>query len=329
MRWDVRTYQPGDEHQILDLFKRIFGLDRSLAHWRWKFLANPAGQQITLAVRESGQVIGQFASLPVLVATPEETCVLSQGIDHMVDPDCRRTGVYAAMAVHFFKTFVGPDRAAAWYGFHVPEIYQIEARTFACETIHPVVALRWDLSQQETWRQGAGHRWRAWRYRISRVARFDVSIDELWTRCRSQFSLATVRGSRYLNWRYADSPDVEYALIVATDRLTGRASGVAVIRFGWFDEPIAALVDWLVPRQDETVCLSLLGACHDLARERRLASIKAWFATSVPQHGLFRSLGYREEATPFLMSVKADPGQNRLGLLKGRWYYTMGDSDIY
>jgi hypothetical protein len=329
MRWDVRSYQPGDEHQILSLFTRVFGLDRSLTHWRWKFLSNPAGHHITLAVSEDGQIIGQFAGLPVQVATPHETFLLSQGIDHMVDPACRRMGMYGTMAVHFFKTFMGPGQAAAWYGYHVPAVYEIEARTFGCETVHPVVALRWDLSQRETWREGTNDRWRSWRHRLARVARFDDSIDRLWTRCLPEFSLAAIRNARYLNWRYADCPDVEYAPIVATDRLTGRVTGMAVIRFGWFDEPVAPLVDWLVPSRDEAVCLSLLGACHDLARARGLTSTMAWFPASTPQHRFLLSLGYRQEATPFLMSVRGHPGESRLGYLKGPWYYTMGDSDIY
>jgi len=179
MRWDVRIYRPGDEGQILDLFTRVFGLERSLAHWRWKFMDNPAGQQITLAVRESGQVIGQFAGLPVLVATPEKTFVLTQGIDHMVDPGCRRAGVFSSMATHFFTAFVKSGQAIAWYGFHVPEIHEIEARAFACETLRPVVALRWDLSQREPWwRQGTRRRRGSWRHRAARVARFGARVPE-------------------------------------------------------------------------------------------------------------------------------------------------------
>jgi len=102
-----------------------------------------------------------------------------------------------------------------------------------------------------------------------------------------------------------------------------------VIRFGWLYEPIAALVDWLVPGRDWGVSVSLLEACHEAARARGFTSVKTWFPRSVPEHHLFRAAGYREEATPFLVSVKGEPGERRLGLLKGAWYYTMGDSDIY
>ena len=82
--WTIRPYQPGDEAQILALFKKVFGIERSLQHWYWKFRDNPGGDtHIYLAVTESGRIVGQYAGLPVLMHWDGETLRLTQILDVM------------------------------------------------------------------------------------------------------------------------------------------------------------------------------------------------------------------------------------------------------
>jgi len=82
--WYVRDFQPGDEIQILKLFKKVFGYQRSLEHWLWKFEPNPAGKQIVVAVANDGSVVGHFAGIPVFATTPSDVLLMTQGADHMV-----------------------------------------------------------------------------------------------------------------------------------------------------------------------------------------------------------------------------------------------------
>ncbi len=37
----IRSYEEGDENQILDLWQEVFQGKRSLEHWCWKFKNNP------------------------------------------------------------------------------------------------------------------------------------------------------------------------------------------------------------------------------------------------------------------------------------------------
>ena len=327
MQWNVRAYQPGDEIQILELFKRVFGYERSLAHWRWKFLENPAGQQITLAAGDDGSIIGQFAGLPVVAATHRESLLLTQGIDHMVDASMRRKGIYRAMARHFFQTFVNPTHAIAWFAFPVPANFDIEVKAFGCQGLQQVPNLVWDLSKRELWGPSLRH---SWRYRVDHVKRFGAAIDGLWSDCSREYSLATVRNSRYLNWRYADRPDVDYKLMVVSDQLSDRTIGLAVMRFGWFDEPVAPMVDWMVRADDLEAARVLLSHCHDLAREKGLAATRAWFPDYAPQRDLLVSLGYRVETSRLhILSARDSEGSEVLKALREGFYYTMGDADIY
>jgi len=324
--WDVRDYREGDEISILKLFRKVFGQHRSLEHWRWKFEQNPAGRQITVAVTREGAVIGHFAGLPVVATTPVKSFVMTQGIDHMVDPEWQRLGIYREMAQSYFRTYVWNRVAAAWYAFPDQPVYEIEAKAFGPSSLHPVPLLNCDLSESESWSRSSHDLQLC---RIDNVERIDKSLDELWNLCRSELALATKRDSRYLNWRYADRPDIKYRFLVARSRSSGRPLGLAVLRFGWFDQPVAPLVDWLVPSNERDVARALIASCHSLASERKLKAMQASFPTYSPQYRFLVSVGYQPIASRCLITAHWPEDSELVKPMKENWYYTMGDSDMY
>lgn len=330
MRFAVRTYQPGDEEQILALFNRVFDTERAMPHWRWKFTGNPAGRQITLAVTDDGRIVGQFAGLPAAAIAPGGRFVLSQGIDHMVEPEMQKQGVFGAMTRHFVETFLPPAQDTVFFSYPLAHKHAIDQRiSSAAALVHPVRALRWDLARREPWRSDAG-KWRTARDRVRRVQRFPAGVDRFWERTIAPgVGVAIVRDRRYLNWRYAECPDVPYALLIAESRITGRTHGVAVLRFGWFAEAIAPLCELMAPADDPGVLALLLGACHDLAREHGLASVLTWVPRGTALYPALVQLGYGEEDTPFLLTQIRDADAARAAAMRVRWSYTMGDSDIY
>jgi hypothetical protein len=326
--YEVRSYRAGDEVEILALFEHVFPVKRGMDHWRWKFLDNPAGRHISLAVAPGGAIVGQFAGLPAIAVQPSGTFVLSQGIDHMVHPDHQGRGVFAALTRHFLLTVLAADERVVFYSYPLAEKHSIDRKVTAVELVHPVSALGWDLSRAEG-ALGADRPWTRLRHRVETVARFGGGAAALWERTRTELGVAAVRDPRYLNWRYADCPDVDYTLLQVRDRWTRRVAGLAVLRFGWFEEPIAALVDWLVPARATAAAGALLAACHAHARASGCRSVRTWLPPSTAAHRVLAAFGYEREETPFLLTTLADADRERARLMKSRWFYTMGDSDIY
>jgi hypothetical protein len=327
-RFAVREYRPGDEHGILALFRRVFRVERSLAHWRWKYEDNPAGRQVTVAVSDGGEIVGQFASLPNRGTAAGTPLLFSQLLDHMVERDIHRRGIYAAMTRDFLARFVAPEPGAVYFGFNLEEIFRIEQHLYGMELMHGVSA--WTRTVDAGTASHRGRRLESWLYEVAEVERFDGEIDALWRRCSERYPSAIVRDASYLNWRYADCPDVDYVLLLARHRLTRRPCGLAVLRRGWLAERFAALVDWLVPDAQPAVWRSLLAAAGACARDAELDAVKLWLAPSSPDHGLLPGLGFASEPSPFLTSAMnrapAAPPIDRLG---AEWHYTMGDTDIF
>jgi len=326
-RWIVRPYRPGDEARILELFRRVFRVERSLDHWRWKFEENPAGRCMRLAETPSGELVGQYAGLPVRMAWGEKTLVFTQIIDVMVDPHFRlglkRPGLFSALATRYIADYGGLGKVSGGYGFPTPEALRIGQRVAGYIPVRPVVSLVRVLGRAD----GGRLPWSAGLFRIEEVDRFGSEIDRLWEQVRSGLPVAIVRDARYLNWRYADCPDVRYRMLAAFHRLTGVPAGVAILRLGVRDQRIAALVDWLV--SSLAAASALFARCKGMAREAGMESLEAWFPPYSWPSRWFRDLGFHEHATIYEFVALPTSPEVSVEWAKERWYYTMGDSDIY
>ncbi len=329
----LRPYRLGDEAGILLLFRTVFKKERSLAFWHWQFRDNPAGQQILLAITNEGELIGQCAGIPVRVAIGNRTCAFSQMVDQMVNPRFRqglkKPGLQLALFLGFFREFMGPGKGDMVYGFPIPEYERLIVKLAGTLVLQPITALVRGLDDGS---ERSVARISRWRYRISRVDRFDPSVDRLWRRCQPNLRLAIIRDARYLNWRYADCPDKCYTLLLATDRWTGTPEGLAVLRHGVPEEPdapVTLLVDWLVPQESTTLAEALLAYCHNLAVAAGRPQVRAWFPEYTHEYRLLQHLGYRREPTIYNLTANFFNGAIAVDWASTHWYYTMGDSDIF
>ncbi len=325
-----RPYRPGDEEGIFALFRTAYGKERSPAYWRWKFCDNPAGQQIMLAVTEAGEVVGQYAAVPAWAAKGGCSYLLSQAVESMVDPRFRRglknPGLQVTLVRRFYQQYMGADAGAMAYGFPIPVYCRLLVRTGVCTVLHRVIQLERELIGED----GASRRGpAALRYRIEQVPRYPSEVDELWQRCQRELPLAIIRDARYLNWRYADCPDVTYAKLLATDGWNRQTEGVAVLRLGFEGRSVASLVDWLVPMERRDLEAALLQRCHALAMASGQGRIEAWFPEYAPQFQLLEAHGYKPTPTQYEIVVEPFHPELSREWVQGHWYYTMGDSDIY
>ncbi|MBI2902626.1 MAG: GNAT family N-acetyltransferase [Candidatus Methylomirabilis oxyfera] len=324
----LRPYRQGDEEGILALFKRAYNRERSLAHWQWKFCQNPAGQQIILAVTGSGEIVGQFAGLPTWASKNGRAFLLSQAVDSMVDVRYRRglknPGLQVMLVRRFFQEYMGSGAGALAYGFPTAVYSRLLIRTGVGTVLHRIVELKRGLFG---WSGDLRKLSASLRYQIKRVSRFPSTVDRLWEQCREELPFAIIRDARYLNWRYAQCPDVQYVKLLATERWTGQAAGVAVLRLGYGARPVALLVDWLALGQPQNLAEALLQHCHAIATDSGQIRIKAWFPEYSHHFQFLKSNGYRATVTPRELAVQAFHTELYPEWIRGHWYYTMGDSD--
>ena len=327
---DVRTYRSSDDAAMLALHNRAFGHRWSEEQWRWRFHDSPAGEtQLVGAFDSSGRCLALHggASLRILLNS-EDTCGISHS-DVAVDPDLRRGLGGTRLAIEVVKKFISSycvGKSSVIWGFPEPGLRRFLTRFVHVEVLYDLVFLILELRDVAPLSGVDGSDG----VEIVEVDRYDADTDELWATCRGAFGAAIVRDRTYLNWRFADRPDVDYTLFEARERRSGSLRGICVVRDGGWYETGLTLSEWLVPAEDREVETALVRRTVADAVRKRRRGLVAWFPTrSIQFHRFQIDHGFVAHPSPYqeVFMSWAD-GVDR-GWLYDNWYQTMGDVDFF
>jgi hypothetical protein len=274
-------------------------------------------------------VAGVAAGLLSRVHCQGRTEVFSQFCEVMVDPTLRRGLRRGATYRALLDAVIGEalrTGAALVFGLPNENSDRMVQALFRGRTLHQVSRVLRPTGP------ASGLSPTAWpsrlRYAVRPVAD-PALLDVLWERCRPEFPLTTIRDRAYLSWRYLRCPHTTYALLLAWDRRRGRPAGLSVLRMGWQGEPICAIVDWLVPRDEPAAGVALLAHTERAARRAGMREVTAWLPPDSPERQWFLARGYRVELTRYpLLTIIPDSSPPTAWVAR-HWYYTMGDSDIF
>jgi hypothetical protein len=316
----VRGYEPGDEGAIQRVFGEVFGVERTLAEWRWKFLAPPRGSRILLAFDEAGELVCQYAAITTDVAWGGETLAAAQIVDvfsrrrrglgrrggafqgtmERFLADCAELG-----GVGFVYGFPGDrhQRAGAATGRYFPpvEIDRLQ-RNLAASTVLPV-SRRW-VSEG-----------------------FDAHAqNRLWQRSRHRYANATIRDAAWVEWRYERRPGGRYLHLGL--RRGGELRAWAVLAFAG-PEP-ARWLDLLWDGERVEDLADLVAAVEESARAHGASRVELWLRGDGEALAVLEGLGYSGAAEPHLRlsAIAFDPRVSVPQVL-GSFYLTMGDCDHF
>ena len=333
----VRSYRPGDEDGILQLFNEVFAEDdpgyaqRSRAHWEWEFLKNPAGTQVVLGIDPDGKIIAQYACLPARVNLRGEDVCVGQGIDSVVHQDYRRglkrEGAFLKTARYYFEHYGVPEVNAFGYGFPNKKAYRIGVKMLQYVPIAaPVRTLARNLIN---FRDDAEVSVGADRSAsITAIERFDERVDALWRRLAPSLPMAIIRDRTYLNWRYVDCPSVEHAAFGLDDGAGGWRA-VWVVRKNWMGPPILAVSDLLVDPKDEEAVATILAQVCAYAREHGQQRVEIWVPPTNHVFDTVSTRGFVPEDSPFNLCIKIYEPSIDPAWARANWMYTIGDSDVF
>ena len=327
----VRSFEPGDEHDILQMFKPSFHVERSEDHWRWKFERQPYGtRQITIARSNDGTLAAHYAGYPVpfeyfpidergRLSKPESLTGLQIG-DTMTLPKYRSVGrgptsLLGRCVRHFFAAHC-EDKVAFNYGFNTGNIQKFSKLFVRAESVGKVGY--WTRPQGMPPESSR-------RYRISQVQDTDRSWDRFFQRVAGHYRLLVRRDARWIRWRYLECPDTPPFVILEAKRW-GRLVAWSVFRrhgskLRWCD----ALFD---PKHVEA-SWSLLRRAFELPQMEGVDEVEAWFP-SRPEwwRRQLVALGFEPGVQPDDLAVMTVPFQKDSPVLLKDLYYTMGDSDL-
>ncbi|MGE0639899.1 MAG: GNAT family N-acetyltransferase [Thermoanaerobaculia bacterium] len=329
----VRSYRPGDEDRILPLFATSFHQHRSREKFDWIYRRNPLGNgKISLAFREDGELVAQYAGYPVRLRRPEpqgEPLLALQIGDLMSAPAVRHVGrgptsLFGRTARHFYASFC-EEQVAFNFGVNTGTSLGFALRFTGARLLE--AAPYHSRPARQPVPRSLRSRWRG--DRIERLRSVDGRFDELFDRVAPHYGLLAERGAEYLQRRYFDCPDTEFALWANFRR--ERLVGWSVFRTRGQDRETLVWGDALFDPSAAGAVENLLA--HSLADPEHSAAttIETWLC---PRPAAWsrqvRSLGFDPQGEPNGLSVVYVPfGLRDESELRERWYYTMGDFDLF
>lgn len=334
--------------EIFRLYEETFGqnlTEGSRARWRWQYRDNPAtapeGPEIWVAL-ENGQVLGQYASMPVRLHWGGREVRSSWGMDVFLRPEARGKGIgaqlFSAWSDHV-EVALGLGLTPSSYGLFQKLRYQdvgpvpfyqkvLDAKAVAARRVGerlgsvagPLAgAALGALRPERALAEAAA-------VEVGTITGFDAEYDTLWDRARDSYAMCVRRDRAYLDWKYARAPK-RYALNEA--RRDGTLVGLGVsrheefkgMRLGW-------IVDVFAPSDDRAAKDALLGAILDSFRDAGVARAQAFSLNAALGADLERR-GFWSAPSPMQFCVRAHPaGSDAVFAERGRWHVVFGDSDM-
>lgn len=224
---EIRTYRPGDEVAINDGFNRVFGSQRSLAEWTWKF-SPPGALEATLAAWDAGALAAHNGAIPADYHIGDRRVPALQGVDtfSLAALECKRE--WKSAWLHVMDGFAEHSvRAGAGllYGFTGPRSIS-----------HMVARCRWDaaeprripLLERETSR---GRRTLASAFYSARLlGDVEPVLDDLWQRVAHRYEAAVIRDADHARRRFSGHPMVRYHRWLVSRRLSTAPVAFVVFR---------------------------------------------------------------------------------------------------
>lgn len=312
----VRRYQPGDEAGINAGFNRVFGSNRTLEEWFWKFPERPNGRWITVVTDPAGIIAAHFAAVAMPMQVPGGSLLAGQGADAYCLPEFRARGVYGRAVEHFFGHCAGPGAIGFFFGFAGSRNAEVLAK------YHRFLR----VGEAPLWRRLERPRrgWLPLGHEVS--AEFDgAAADTLWNRVRRRYPWAGIRDGAWWRQRFGSRPGVEYRHFSAWRRGIPRAW--AVVRR---DGGRTFLADWLWDGEDERAVAALDREVVRCSPARPDRVQEQWLAGDPLLAAVLERRGWAPAPldAPNYLVVRLCGRETPPVREVGDFYLTMGDADL-
>jgi len=313
----TRAYQPGDEQWIRELFRHSYG-GRELpdGYWEWRFRDGPAGAGLIELSWDGDVLAAHYAVTPVAMRIEGENWLTGLSGTTMTHPAYRGRGLFPVLARTTYSRMAAAGMALVWAFPNTPS-HRGFVRDLDWVDIYEVPMFRLSLT--------LGAPAVTVPDQVGEFATVDERFDRLWARVRDTYAIIAQRDGRQLQWRYLANPAEQYRLIAYTER--GEASGYAVFK-RYHSE--LQVIDLLIGHDAAEVGEGLMTYVIREAYRQSAASVCLWLNVAHPLHRALEKLGFRPEGpVTYLAGLALQPQFGASLYDFRRWYFTMGDSDVF
>ena len=346
---EFRRLREGDEDGLSQLFQEVFGDGKSAAYWHWKYHECPAGRHKTMVALDSSRLVGIIGNIPVKAKAGDRVVLAAQGVDTAVAEAHRKRGTFFTLEGAVRQHMIS-DHVAFSYAFSIKETYRIFTQALGFTGVCPV----FNMSKVINPKPYLGKKLRGGMLtdllgsvgkqaiatlnrkklsvppglEIKDVTYFDRRFDDFWQREGTNYDIAVVRDSHYLNWRYMQSPLRYKAFCVASGETI---KGFVVL--GCFKEDVnrGRIIDIMVEYGRRDIADLLLTHSINYFIDHRVDVITCWMLEHWTVFEALKQRNFVPRETPYDLMIRSytEALKNEYLADASRWYLTMGDSDYF
>ncbi len=355
--WQVREFRDGDELQASRLFNRIFNKSVTPAQYRWKVvdMPFPIGCATTWIAESNGKIVGQYGGTAMRIWLNGQIYPVVHICDVMTHPDFRGQGILSAL---------GSAANAAWRNAGVafatgfPHAGWGSRRNF----------LGWQMMYKSVWMWRPLRLTRFIRQRIQNrllkkrkiddqssvsvdktlrlvskmsfhsatgdmqirfVEKPDDAFDALWETLKHRYEALVVRDRAWVNYRYADAPEMGYGLLFAQKK--GKPAGYLAFRIREVNQQtIGYLADLFTAPDDLQTRMALIRHSRQYMYKAGATAALGIVSENTPMLKAFRRCGFIRRYGAFEVSIIPYLDNLPTELLRNsnRWFSMGGDFDI-
>ncbi len=308
----IRLYKPGDEHGIVKLFKEIFGREMTLDEWRWKYTGRENKKvYASVAVTDSQEITAHYGGIPHrMVYGGREIYGLAIG-DVMVHPKFRGLKLFKKIAAMVPEEAVR-DGFIVGYGFPNERAMRLPEKLGLYEKVEDVI----EGSKEAKFHNNLVR----YNFKLFPLDYSDIRIDKLWESCKRSLYLAVVRDRRYLTWRYKNHPLFSYEIWGLKKRFGRRLQGLVILKR---EEHRVLVMDFLFAKG---MFKPLFQKLENYASSAGIKTITLWAPPFMENTLIENSFSTK----PAITSIPRTTHEKTLTKeqIKGKFFYTMGDTDL-
>ena len=225
---EIRLWIPGDEIAINDAFNRVFGRDRSLEEWSWKYGAGSPPLPI-VAAWEGHALVAHNGGIAVNFQVDGRRIRALQGADTLSLAAAERRpewrGAWQEVMDRFAEIAAADFGVSLLYGF-----------TGGRAVSHMVHRARWDsvaprrIPLYVRRQRPAGRSLASRFFKACLISDDEPALDRLWDRAGRRYPVAVVRNAEHARRRLSSHPSVRYHRWLITTRLSSSPAAFVAFR---------------------------------------------------------------------------------------------------
>lgn len=353
---NIREYKSGDEEGILDLFKKVFGVERSKNYWKWLYLENPAEDPIIAISEDDEKITGQCTLLPTEMNIDGEKILAGQSIDTMVDSDYRGQGLHKALAERTYDIgrdkgvkirigFPSQDAIRGLLGsiggsltteiplyMNIRKLDNFLTAVFKIRPLAKIFAIPGIVLMKIIHREKKIKIEKD--YQIREINNFGEEFDKLSEEISQNGKIMSLRSSEFLNWRIKDHPQIDYKSIGAylDEKLVGYIIIKSEIRTlkGNVKSKLGSIVDLIASDRDVAAALNM--EAKKYFKDKDVDFVATWITDSFKYKDLFIDLGFHKSKSDIPFVVKDLSSEEKFKSKienEENWYLMPIESDFY